>query len=356
MKVKNWERFQFYQTHNRAAKMHWIKVYRDLLENPDWFDLTDQEARRLLELWLLASEKRGEIPPVRTVAFRLRITHEEAEKTICALREKGWLVDESATGEGQQGEGRNSSGIHDEFQVNSTGMQPECNRNAKCIPREEKRREEERRERIPRAREDDAWIEKKDVKLLGQCLRSVCPDYAHTKADLDAVAIETHRSIIGAAEIMGNVAAWAAAKRAWEAFCRKSIERPYQRPGSTWLTFLLRQLIEAMPDEETMRRIEATNAAKRRGAIERELTDAQRTAAKTGDNGPLAETIRQLSEKWGVEAVSAVARQQGIDASNLNRLASPHGLVSTAGRCNTAGAWGERLRKDDRRQEREKAI
>ena len=328
MKVKNWERFQFYQTHNRADKLQWIKVYRDLLENPDWFDLTDQEARRLLELWLLASEKRGEIPPVRTVAFRLRITHEEAEKTICALREKGWLVDESATGEGQQGEGRNSSGIHDEFQVNSTGMQPECNRNAKCIPREEKRREEERRERIPRAREDDAWIEKKDIKLFAACMLSLYPG-RRNEAELERTAMESNRMILGASEIIGADKAWEAAGKAWKAFALKSTELEYRRPCSTWLSFLQRQLSEAMPDKETMQRIEQIKASRLKSIIEHQLTDAHRKSIQTGSEAPLADVIRTLTQKYGIDTVARTATGVGINTQKLNRFIFPQKAKNT---------------------------
>lgn len=88
MKIKNWHKFQ----HFKDRKPPWIKLYKDLLDNPDWFSLKDKDARLLVHLWLLASEDKtltGTLPSIRTIAFRLRTTEREISKGLQALGD--WL-------------------------------------------------------------------------------------------------------------------------------------------------------------------------------------------------------------------------------------------------------------------------
>jgi len=125
--------------------------------------------------------------------------------------------------------------------------------------------------------------------------------------------METHRQITGAAEIVGVDAAWRAAAEAWRAFTLKSTERGYERPASTWLSFLSRALADRMPSDEERRHIEAAQAARRRNTIESEIIRAQREAVMTGDARPLADVVARLTRRFGAEAV-AVARAHGVPA------------------------------------------
>jgi len=71
LKVKDWKRFQ----HFKDRKPPWIKLYRDILDDIKWHELSDSSAKLLISLWLLASEDKqqhGELPPLEEIAFRLR--------------------------------------------------------------------------------------------------------------------------------------------------------------------------------------------------------------------------------------------------------------------------------------------
>ena len=72
MKIKNWSRFQ----HFKDRRPPWIKLYRDLLDDPDWHELDAEAAKILVSLWLLASEdedQEGKLPAPNRIAFRLRL-------------------------------------------------------------------------------------------------------------------------------------------------------------------------------------------------------------------------------------------------------------------------------------------
>jgi hypothetical protein len=73
-KVRNWSKFQHFKN---KSSMVWFKVYgRDILNDPDWHDLSYEQKAVLFELWCLASEKNGVLPDERKIAFRLHTTKE----------------------------------------------------------------------------------------------------------------------------------------------------------------------------------------------------------------------------------------------------------------------------------------
>ena len=89
IRIKNWSKHQ----HFKDRTPPWIKLYRDILDDPDWHELTGDDAKMLVNLWLLASEdenKSGSLPDVRRIAFRLRTTVSKTEQQL--LRLKHWLV------------------------------------------------------------------------------------------------------------------------------------------------------------------------------------------------------------------------------------------------------------------------
>ena len=69
----------------------WIKVYRQILEDYEWHNLSSDSKATLLELLLLASENNGELPPVNKIAFRLRKTEDFIKKQLNLLSH--WLQD-----------------------------------------------------------------------------------------------------------------------------------------------------------------------------------------------------------------------------------------------------------------------
>ncbi|HZR62990.1 MAG TPA: hypothetical protein VFA80_18750 [Xanthobacteraceae bacterium] len=84
-RVKNWKKFQ----HFKDRKPPWIKLYRDLLDDPDWHELSGDEAKALVMIWLVASENDGNLPDTRKLAFRLRIGEREVETLLKYLSH--WL-------------------------------------------------------------------------------------------------------------------------------------------------------------------------------------------------------------------------------------------------------------------------
>lgn len=69
MKIRNWER---YQPKMKDRDVIWIKLYRRILEDYEWHNLTSDSKATLIELLLLASEDNGKLPSIEKVAFRLR--------------------------------------------------------------------------------------------------------------------------------------------------------------------------------------------------------------------------------------------------------------------------------------------
>ena len=69
-KIKNWEEFQPPLRADR--NVIWIKLYRKILDDFNWSNLTDSNKATLIELWLLASENEGNLPDIEEISFRLR--------------------------------------------------------------------------------------------------------------------------------------------------------------------------------------------------------------------------------------------------------------------------------------------
>ena len=83
-RVKNWSAYQHYK--DRAPQ--WVKLYRNLLDDLDWHQLRGDDAKGLVMLWLLAAESEkadGALPELRKIAFRLRLTEQEAFKLLARL-------------------------------------------------------------------------------------------------------------------------------------------------------------------------------------------------------------------------------------------------------------------------------
>ena len=83
LRIRNWNEFQHFK--NRTPP--WIKLHRTILERRDITMISDCSFRVLIGLWLLASEdkqKEGRLPPLKDIAFRLRV---EEPVVIKALEE-----------------------------------------------------------------------------------------------------------------------------------------------------------------------------------------------------------------------------------------------------------------------------
>lgn len=91
LRVKNWKRFQHYS--HRSPP--WIKLYRDLIDDCEYHALPALSAKYLPLLWILASEKDGELPSITEIAFRLRITIDAARKVLSDAKQ--WVIDDAST-------------------------------------------------------------------------------------------------------------------------------------------------------------------------------------------------------------------------------------------------------------------
>ena len=69
-KVKNWSEYQPPLKSDRSVI--WIKVYRKILDDYEWSNLSSDNKATLIELWLLASENNGKIKNLEEICFRLR--------------------------------------------------------------------------------------------------------------------------------------------------------------------------------------------------------------------------------------------------------------------------------------------
>lgn len=94
IKIKNWLKFQHFKDRNPP----WIKLYKDILDDPDWHELNPKDAKILVMIWLIASEdetKSGMLPKNKKLAFRLRIKESELNQCIDNLH--NWLIHDDIT-------------------------------------------------------------------------------------------------------------------------------------------------------------------------------------------------------------------------------------------------------------------
>ncbi|RAU21090.1 hypothetical protein CU669_15155 [Paramagnetospirillum kuznetsovii] len=91
IRIKDWAKFQ----HFKDRRPPWIKLYRDILDDPEWFALDPEASKALVMLWLIASETDGYLPDIKKISFRLRISDEKAKSLILALSH--WLEHDDIT-------------------------------------------------------------------------------------------------------------------------------------------------------------------------------------------------------------------------------------------------------------------
>lgn len=60
LRIRNWEKWQTYR--RDRGQPPWVKVYRRLMNDPDWLMLEDYERGQLVSLWVLAADRNGSIP------------------------------------------------------------------------------------------------------------------------------------------------------------------------------------------------------------------------------------------------------------------------------------------------------
>lgn len=89
---KNWNDFQHYKDRSPP----WIKLHRGLLDNLEYHRLTPEAAKYLPLIWLIASERDGQVPVGAELAFRLHIEEELANDIVTELMGTNFLVEGNA--------------------------------------------------------------------------------------------------------------------------------------------------------------------------------------------------------------------------------------------------------------------
>jgi hypothetical protein len=85
LKIKGWRKFQHYKHRDPP----WIRLYRSLLNDRQWHNLSGDDAKALVMIWLIVSETEGELPKNEDLAFRLRLPEKQISKLLERLSH--WL-------------------------------------------------------------------------------------------------------------------------------------------------------------------------------------------------------------------------------------------------------------------------
>lgn len=88
MLITNWSAWQTFRKDRGTPP--WIKVYRNLLSNEQWVELTDSEKGQLVSMWLLAADKNGEIPDSPKMIQRMAML--DKQPNINKFIELGFLT------------------------------------------------------------------------------------------------------------------------------------------------------------------------------------------------------------------------------------------------------------------------
>lgn len=89
LQVKNWSRFQHY----KHRKPPWIRLYRDLLDDHEFYSLPIASKALAPMIWLLASDTvEGKIEyDLAQISFRLRMSCTDFESALKPLLDKGFV-------------------------------------------------------------------------------------------------------------------------------------------------------------------------------------------------------------------------------------------------------------------------
>lgn len=88
LRIKNWEKFQHYQTgRNAQATPPWIKVHTKMIDDFDFMSMSAERRGQLILLWILASKDGGFIPnDARYLRKRL-----QCNVDLSFFLENGWV-------------------------------------------------------------------------------------------------------------------------------------------------------------------------------------------------------------------------------------------------------------------------
>jgi len=82
LRIRNWDRWQSYR--RDRGQPPWIKVHRRLMSNAGWAALTDAQKGQMVQIWLLAADRDGEIPDEPKVLQKLCMLDSEPNLEVFA--------------------------------------------------------------------------------------------------------------------------------------------------------------------------------------------------------------------------------------------------------------------------------
>jgi len=90
LRIRNWDRWQSYR--RDRGQPPWIKVHRRLMSNAGWAALTDAQKGQMVQIWLLAADRDGEIPDEPKVLQKLCMLDSEPNLEVFAKQGfiSGW--------------------------------------------------------------------------------------------------------------------------------------------------------------------------------------------------------------------------------------------------------------------------
>lgn len=88
MEVANWDKWQSFRKDRGTPP--WIKIYRNLLSNQEWVELSDCEKGQLVSIWILAADKNGSIPDSPKMIQRMAML--DKQPNINKFIELGFLT------------------------------------------------------------------------------------------------------------------------------------------------------------------------------------------------------------------------------------------------------------------------
>ena len=189
MKISNWDTWQTFRKDRGTPP--WIKVYRNLLSNEQWVELTDSEKGQLVSIWILAADKDGTIPDSPKMIQRMAML--DTLPNLSKFIELGFL---------------------------STTCQPHDNQEINPCPQHdapEKRREEESR------------VEKKaSSRFTPPVLEEVISYCRERKNNVEANNFLNHYEANGWMRGKNKIKDWKACVRTWES--KDNNNQPAQKP------------------------------------------------------------------------------------------------------------------------------
>jgi hypothetical protein len=86
--IRNWDRWQTYRKDRGTPP--WIKLYRCVLEDPDWVALTDAQRGQLVCMWMLAANHGGSVP--NDARMIMKLCQMEHEPNLNLYQALGFLI------------------------------------------------------------------------------------------------------------------------------------------------------------------------------------------------------------------------------------------------------------------------